>query len=199
MEMTVPTPHRYAEPGAAPTLEQQLVARARAGDPSAQRALYEAHVDRVYRLAYRLSGREELAREYTQDAFVRAFQRLDDFRGDSAFGTWMHAITTSVTLNGLKQQKRWRDREAPLEEALTVPKSGGAGEDFMLRERLAEAVAKLPEGCRTVFMMHDAEGYTHEEIAAALGVSAGTTKTQLSRARAKLRVALAAFAKEWTR
>jgi RNA polymerase sigma-70 factor (ECF subfamily) len=69
----------------------------------------------------------------------------------------------------------------------------------MLRERLAEAVAKLPEGCRTVFMMHDAEGYTHEEIAAALGVSAGTTKTQLSRARAKLRVALAAFAKEWTR
>lgn len=199
MEMTIPTPHRHAEPGAALSLEQQLVARAREGDPSAQRALYEAHVDRVYRLAYRLSGREELAREYTQDAFVRAFQRLDDFRGDSAFGTWMHTITTSVTLNGLKRHKRWRDREAPLEEALTIPKSGGGGEDFMLRERLAEAVAKLPEGCRTVFMMHDAEGYTHEEIAAALGVTAGTTKTQLSRARAKLRVALAAFAKEWTR
>lgn len=195
MEMTAPI-SPYA-PAAAHTDESSLVARARDGDPAAQRALYEAHVDRVYRLAYRLSGSDEMAREFTQDAFVRAFDRLGDFRGDAAFGTWMHAVTTSVTLNGLKRQRRRDDREAPLDEALTVARKGG--DDFLLRERLAQAVAALPEGCRTVFLMHDAEGYTHEEIAAALGVTAGTTKTQLSRARAKLRVALAAFAKEWTR
>jgi len=177
--------------------ETSLVDRARAGEPAAQRALYDAHVDRVYRVAYRLAGREELAREFTQDAFVRAFQRLDDFRGDAAFGTWMHTIVTSVTLNGLRRHKRNQDREAPLEEAVTIARPGG--DDFDLRERLARAVAALPEGCRTVFLLHDAEGYTHEEIAATLGVTAGTTKTQLSRARAKLRVALAAFAKEWTR
>lgn len=195
MEMTHPIPHSL--PSAAAPVEPSLVDRARAGDPAAQRALYDTHVDRAFRLAYRLSGSEELAREFTQDAFVRAFQRLGDFRGDSAFGTWLHTIVTSVTLNGLRRQKRHHDREAPLEDAVTMTRSGG--DDFDLREKLAQAVAALPEGCRTVFLLHDAEGYTHEEIAATLGVTAGTTKTQLSRARAKLRVALAAFAREWTR
>ena len=193
MEMVIPLPS--SRPLATAADEHSIVERARAGDPAAQRALYEAHVDRVYRLAFRLSGSEELAKEFTQDAFVRAFQRLGEFRGEAAFSTWMHAIATSVTLNGLRRHGRHRDREAPLEEASTVARAGG--DDFLLRERLASAVAALPEGCRTVFMMHDAEGYTHEEIAAALGVTAGTTKTQLSRARAKLRVALAALATEW--
>ena len=195
MEMTQPiSPMAAAVPARD---ETGLVGRARSGDPAAQRALYDAHVDRVYRVAYQLAGNEELAREFTQDAFVRAFQRLDDFRGDSAFGTWMHTIVTSVALNGLRRQKRQLDREAPLDEAITMARQGG--DDFDLRERLARAVAALPEGCRTVFLLHDAEGYTHEEIAATLGVTAGTTKTQLSRARAKLRVALADFAREWTR
>jgi RNA polymerase sigma-70 factor, ECF subfamily len=196
MEMVHPLRHQRHQAESLSN-ERRLVERARAGDSTAQRALYDAHVDRVYRLAYRLSGSEEMAKEFTQDTFVRAFERLDDFRGDSAFGTWLHTITTSVTLNGLKKNKRMRDREAPLEEAITLARKGG--DDFDLRERLARAVAALPEGCRTVFMMHDAQGYTHEEIAEALGVSSGTTKTQLSRARAKLRIALAAFAKEWVR
>lgn len=176
--------------------QQALVDRARRGDPAAQRALYDAHVERVYRLTFRLSGREETARELTQDAFVRAFAGLDGFRGDSAFGTWLHAIVVSVSLNELKRRKRQQTREAPLDEALVIA-GGGPTSDPVLRDRLAAAVDALPEGCRAVFMMHDAEGFTHEEIGTALGISAGTSKAQLSRARAKLRVALAGFEQEW--
>lgn len=176
--------------------QRRLVEQAQSGDASAQRMLYDMHVDRIYRLTYRLSGREHLARELTQDTFVRAFAGLANFRGDSAFGSWLHSIAVSVSLNELKRLSRQRTREAPLEEARMESRTAPFS-DPLLRERLAAAVATLPEGCRTVFLMHDAEGYTHEEIAAALGVTAGTSKAQLSRGRAKLRLALADFATEW--
>lgn len=181
-----------------PALEAQhaLVESARRGDPAAHRALYDANVERVYRLTYRLAGREDMARELTQDTFVRAFAGLASYRGDCAFGTWLHTIAVSVTLNELKRRKRARSREAPLDEALTVAQSAPVM-DPLLRDRLAAAVSALPEGCRAVFMMHDAEGYTHEEIGEALGISAGTSKAQLSRARAKLRIALVGFEQEW--
>ena len=176
--------------------QQTLLGRARRGDAAAQRALYDAHVDRIYRLVFRLSGRDDIAREMTQDTFVRAFGRLAEFREESAFGTWLHAIAVSVTLNELKRRKRVYGREAPLDAAAGVI-GRQAVPDPILRERLAHAVASLPEKQRTVFMMHDAEGFTHEEIAAALGVTTGTTKAQLSRTRAKLREMLAEFAEEW--
>jgi len=176
--------------------QRALIERARRGDASAHRALYETHVERIYRLTFRLTGIEHLARELTQDTFVRAFASIDGFRGDSAFGTWLHTIAVSVSLNELKRRKRESAREAPLEEALTMSRTAPLS-DPILRERLMAAVNELPEGCRTVFMMHDAEGYTHEEIAAALGVTPGTSKAQLSRGRAKLRIALAEFAEEW--
>jgi RNA polymerase sigma-70 factor, ECF subfamily len=176
--------------------QRALIERARRGDASAHRALYDAHVERIYRLTYRLTGLEHLARELTQDTFVRAFASIDGFRGESAFGTWLHTIAVSVSLNELKRRKRENAREAPLEEALTMSQSAPYS-DPILRERLMTAVNELPEGCRTVFMMHDAEGFTHEEIAAALGVTPGTSKAQLSRGRAKLRIALADFAEEW--
>jgi RNA polymerase sigma-70 factor (ECF subfamily) len=178
------------------TDQRELIARAQQGDPAAQRVLYDSHVDRIYRLTYRLTGREHMARELTQDAFIRAFAGLGSFRGESAFGSWLHTIAVSVTLNELKRLARQRSREAPLEDALTESREAPAS-DPVLRERLAAAVAALPEGCRTVFLMHDAEGYTHEEIASVLGVTPGTSKAQLSRSRAKLRVALADLAKEW--
>jgi len=176
--------------------QHALVESARRGDPSAHRALYDAHVERVYRLTYRLSGSEDMARDLTQDTFVRAFAGLDGYRGDCAFGTWLHTIAVSVTLNELKRRKRQRAREAPLDEALTIAQTGPS-HDPLLRDRLMDAVNALPEGCRAVFLMHDAEGLTHDEIAAALGISAGTSKAQLSRARAKLRVALAGYEQEW--
>jgi RNA polymerase sigma-70 factor (ECF subfamily) len=176
--------------------QRALLERARRGDASAHRALYDAHVEAIYRVTYRLTGVEHLARELTQDTFIRAFARIGEFREESAFGTWLHTIAVSVSLNELRRRKREKARTAPLEEATEVGVSRPRS-DPILRARVMEVVNDLPEGCRTVFMMHDAEGYTHEEIGAALGVSVGTSKAQLSRARGKLRVALAQFAGEW--
>jgi RNA polymerase sigma-70 factor (ECF subfamily) len=176
--------------------QRALVERARRGDPSAHRALYDTHVERVYRLTFRLTGIEHLARELTQDTFVRAFASIDEFREDAAFSTWIHRIAVSVTLNELRRRKRERARNTSLDEAIAV-RDAKPQSDPLLRERLMQAVNALPEGCRTVFMMHDSEGYTHQEIAEALGVTEGTSKAQLARARGKLRAALAQFAGEW--
>lgn len=176
--------------------ERELIARVRAGEAAAERTLYDAHVDRVYRLAYRLAGDDELARDFTQETFIRAFDRLETFRGDARFSTWLHAITTSVTLNGLRKVKRFRTRETELEAADGVA-GGVRTAEPDLKVRLHAAIDALPEKYRLVVVMHDVEGYTHEEIAATLGVEVGTSKAQLSRARAKLRATLADFAGEW--
>ncbi len=175
--------------------DSQLLAKVRAGDPAAERALYDAHVDRVYGLAYRMTGDETLAQDFTQDAFIRAFNKLHTFRGDSALSTWMHTVTTSVVLNGLRKVKKFRTSEIDLERARAVAGEKRRAEPD-LRDRLRQAIDGLPDGYRTVFVMHDIEGYTHDEIAGALGVATGTSKAQLSRARAKLRVELADFAEE---
>ncbi len=176
--------------------ERELIARVRAGDGAAERALYDAHVDRVYRLAYRLAGDDELAREFTQDTFVRAFERLGAFRGEAKLSTWLHAIATSVVLNGLRKVQRLRRHETDLTDAAALPARGRRAEPD-LKRRLARAIDDLPDGYRTVFVMHDVEGYTHEEIGDALGIESGTSKAQLSRARARLRETLADFAGEW--
>jgi RNA polymerase sigma-70 factor (ECF subfamily) len=177
--------------------ESELVSRAVAGDAAAQRALYDSHVDRVYRLTYRLSGDDELARDYTQETFIRAFDRLDSFRRESAFGTWLYAIAMSVTLNGLRSVKRLRTREVALDAAESLG-GGRAPVDPDLRDRLHRAIDALPQGYRTVFVMHDVEGFTHEEIGQALGIQTGTSKAQLFRARARLREALADFKGAWS-
>lgn len=176
--------------------EPELISRVRAGEAAAERALYDAHVDRVYRLAYRLAGDDELARDFTQETFIRAFERLDTFRGESRLSTWLHAIATTVALNGLRKVKRFRTRETVLEAADGVAVGARAAEPD-LKTRLRDAIDALPRKYRAVVVMHDVEGYTHEEIAAALGVEVGTSKAQLSRARAKLRAALSDFAGEW--
>jgi RNA polymerase sigma-70 factor, ECF subfamily len=175
--------------------DQELIGRVLAGDPSAERALYEAHVDRVFRLVYRIAGDPDRAQDYTQETFIRAFARLADFRGEAALSTWLGSIAISITLNGLRKVTRLLAREVDLDEALTAGK-GATAADPDLKDRLAQAIDDLPDGYRTVFVMHDVEGYTHEEIAGSLGVHPGTSKAQLFRARARLREALADFAKD---
>jgi len=176
--------------------EQTLIARVRIGDAVAERELYEAHVDRVYRLAHRMAGDGVLAQDITQDTFIRAFDRIGEFRGEAAFSTWLHAIGTSVALNTLRKVKRFRARETDLDEA------GGVGTRVReaepdLKEKLRAAIDDLPEKYRMVFIMHDVEGFKHHEIAECLGMPVGTSKAQLSRARARLRESLAEFAQEW--
>jgi len=143
---------------------------------------------------YRLAGDPDQAQDYTQEAFIRAVDRLSDFRGDSALGTWICAIALSVALNGLRKLKRLRTREVALESAAELGHSRREA-DPDLKLRLARAIDQLPDGYRAVFLMHDVEGYTHEEIGRALRVQPGTSKAQLSRARARLRETLADFAK----
>ncbi len=176
--------------------ESELVEQARNGDERAFRALYDLHVDRIYRLTYRMAGEAELAQDYTQEAFVRAYQRLAQFRGDSAFSTWLHQIAVSVALNGLRSAGRHRQRERPLHEGESVPAAVRVSEPG-LRQRVEEAVNALPDIYRMVFLMHDLEGYSHGEIAASLGVAEGTSKARLFRARAKLRDALGPAMQEY--
>jgi len=183
-----------AAPVTAPLTDAEMLDRLRSGDPAAERLFYDRHVDRVYRLILRMSGRPELAQEWTQDTFLRAFSRLDQFRGDAALSSWLHAIAVSITLNGLRTHKRREAFAAPLDEATTVAARSSEHSDPDLKSRLKSAIAALPEGTRRVFVMHDVEGFTHEEISEALGCAVGTSKSQLFRAREKLRSALAAFA-----
>lgn len=172
--------------------DSDLVARVLSGDPAAERALYDAHVDRVFRLAYRMTGDDELAQDVTQETFIRAFRQLGTFRGRAALSTWLHSITVSVALNGMRKARRTAARETSLEDAQPLCQPERRAEPD-LAERLRDSIAALPRGYRTVFLMHDVEGYTHEEIGAALGIESGTSKAQLFRARARLREALRPF------
>jgi len=173
--------------------EPDLIARVLSGDRIAARELYDAHSNRVYRLAFRLTGDADLAREFTQDTFVRAFSQLARFRGDAALSTWLHRITVTVVANAMRKVKRFRERETDLEDVHPIS-SDGAGVDPVLRERLHRAIEDLPEIYRTTVIMHDIEGYTHTEIAEVLGVAEGTCKSRLSQARAQLRAVLADLA-----
>lgn len=175
-----------------------VVARARSGDESALRALYDAHVDRVYRVAFRLTGEEELAREFTQDAFVLAFQKLDQFRGDARFSTWLHVIATRSVYNGMRSVQRLRQREVELEAVPNVVARRPNRPEPGLRERLHEAIDALPPIYRAVFVMYDVEGYTHPEIARTLEVAVGTSKARLHHARSLLRDALVDYVEEYT-
>jgi RNA polymerase sigma-70 factor (ECF subfamily) len=176
--------------------EPELIARVVAGDRLAARELYDAHAPRVFRLAFRLTGEADLARELVQETFVRAFAQLARFRGESALSTWLHRVTVSVVSNAMRKVKRFRARETDLDEAMTMPATARAADPDM-RDRLHRAIDELPEIYRVTLVMHDVEGYTHEEIASVLGVAEGTCKSRLSVARAQLREKLAPFAKEW--
>ena len=166
------------------------VGLAAAGDRSAFERLYHVHVTRVYSLCARMVTNQTRAEELTQDVFVRAWEKLHLFRGESAFGTWLHRLTVNVVLNDRKTEGRQRSRFDDDEEGDAIehlPSRPHAPGDRM---DLEMAINKLPKGARRVFTLHDVEGYKHEEIAGMLGVTTGATKAQLHRARMLLREAL---------
>ena len=174
--------------------ENSLIQRVLAGDRAAARSLYDQHVRRVFQVAYRLLGDTDQAEEATQDTFVKAFSRLGSFRGEASLGTWLHAIAVSMALTALRRKKRRLLRETDLEDASTLPDSR-ADSDPDLKEQLRRAIEALPEKFRIPVVLHDIEGFTHGEIARMTGVPEGTCKTRLMGGRAKLREALAAFAR----
>src|SRR5881398_1188558 len=167
----------------------ELIQRAQRGDPAAFEALYRAHVGRVYALCLRLTADAARAEEFTQDAFVRAWERLASFRGESAFSSWLYRLTVNVVFLSRRAARRRLQRVFATDDPGTLERPGrdanpGLGVD------LERAVAALPPGAREVFVLHDVEGYRHEEIAELTGIAVGTSKAQLFRARRLLREAL---------
>lgn len=191
-------PMLKAEPPSGPAAvldERTLIAKAAAGDRSAARALYDAHLDRVRRIAFRIAGDPDVADDLTQDVFIQLFRRLGQFRGEAAFSTWVHRVAMTVCLNAMRKVKRFSTRESDLDEALLHPNDHDDLEpDF--RERLTAAIDALPEGIRVALVMHTIEGFSHAEIGEALGIAEGTSKARVFDARARLKVALAPFLKE---
>jgi len=169
--------------------DTDLVRRAASGDMRAFEMLYRRHAGRVHGAVWRLSGMNEArAEELTQEAFVRAWQKLGSFRFESAFSTWLHRLAVNVALMDL----RARDPEDTVVEDGVLEAAGGADTPFCAGERadLEQAVAKLPPRARAVLVLHDVEGWKHEEIGRELGMAVGSSKAQLHRARGLLRAML---------
>jgi RNA polymerase sigma-70 factor (ECF subfamily) len=168
------------------------VALAAQGDTGAFERVYHAHLGRVHSLARRMAGPES-ADELTQDVFVRVWQKLGTFRGESSFGTWLHRLAVNVIIErfralGTARNRFLADGDAALERMSDPP----SAVRFDTRMDVDAALKRLPTGARTVFVLHDIEGYRHEEIGELLGVSTGTSKSQLHRARMTLRAHLRA-------
>jgi RNA polymerase sigma-70 factor (ECF subfamily) len=159
-------------------------ALAASGDAHAFERLYRAHVGRVLSLVRRMLNDED-ADEVTQDVFVRAWQKLGTYRGEAAFGTWLHRLAVNVILGRRQVLGQRRDRFFPDDTALATVSAGRSAPELSLD--FETAVARLPDGARQVFVLHDVEGYRHEEIANLLGLAVGTSKSQLHRARMALR------------
>ncbi len=166
-----------------------LVRRAQQGDQAAFHALYRENAGRVHALCLRLTADAAQAEELTQDVFVRAWGRLATFRGDSAFSTWLHRLAVNVVLMDRRAASRRALRVVATEDPAALERVGHESTPGLALD-LERAIAALPPGAREVFVLHDIEGYRHEEIAELTGIAAGTSKAQLFRARRLLREAL---------
>ena len=168
-----------------------LVARARGGDVSAFESVYRMHAGQVFAVCLRMAGDRREAEELAQDAWVRAWERLDSFRGDATFGTWMHRLTVNLLLDKRRSDVRWRRRIVSMEdEGQVIDRKDATASTPGARLDLERAVETLPPGARMVFLLHEVDGYKHGEIAERLGVAVGTVKAQLHRARKLLQQAL---------
>jgi RNA polymerase sigma-70 factor (ECF subfamily) len=173
------------------------LAQAAADDETAFERLYRAHARKVYSLCLRMLGNQTDAEDVTQDVFVRVYRKINTFQGESAFTTWLYRLAVNSALMFLRKKSRKHREESTDGEALR-----SLAEDHVLprqhevpmidRIALEQAIAKLPTGYRTVLVLHDVEGFEHEEIGQMLGIAVGTSKSQLHKARMKLRKLLLA-------
>lgn len=167
-----------------------IVRRAIDGDERAMRLLWNAHSPHVDAIVRRLAGDPDIAQDVAQEVWIQIFRALPSWRGDSKFSTWLHRVAVNRSLNALRRTRRLASIESPIEEHSAMV-DHDEGERSMLAATIDEAARQLAPGARTVFYLHDVEGYTHEEIATELGITAGGSKSQLFKARAKLRRLLA--------
>lgn len=185
--------HHHSSPRRSPD-EAQCIARAQQGDEAAFEAIFKAHQKRVYHLCLRMTANVAEAEDLTQEAFLQVFRKIKTFRGDSAFSTWLHRLAVNCVL---MRRRRKKLAEISMETSVSNDKSETQQWEFAVpdlvlagvidRISLEHAVAQLPEGYRQVFLMHDVLGYEHHEIAEAQGYTVGNSKSQLHKARMKLR------------
>ena len=173
--------------------EAEAIERAKQGDAEAFEALYHLHKRRVYSLCLRMTANTAAAEDLTQEAFLQLFRKIATFRGESAFSTWLHRMAVNVVLMQLRKKSL---AVVPLEDTFESeeesPRKEPGGEDVRLagsidRLELRRAIEELPQGYRTIFLLHDVQGYEHNEIASMVGCSIGNSKSQLHKARMKLR------------
>ncbi|MDO8548697.1 MAG: RNA polymerase sigma factor [Ignavibacteria bacterium] len=168
--------------------EDLLIKQAKEGDNNAFEKLYRMNVSRVYAICLRISSDKTRAEELTQDVFVKVWEKLNSFRGDSLFSTWLYKIAVNTSLIELRRRKRWFARFINFSDLLNFDKKVSISMGTSID--LEKAVSYLPEKARLVFILHDVEGYKHDEISKILSVTSGTTKAQLHRARKLLREAM---------
>jgi RNA polymerase sigma-70 factor (ECF subfamily) len=166
-----------------------IVRRAIEGDERAMRLLWNQHSPHVDAVVRRLASDPDLAEDIAQEVWIQIFRALPSWRGDAKFSTWVHRVAVNRTLNALRRTRRLATVETTIEEDSASVEQDS--ERSMLAQSIEEAARRLSPGARTVFLLHDVEGYTHEEIAAELGITPGGSKSQLFKARAKLRTLLA--------
>ena len=171
----------------------ELAKRCRSGDADAFEELYRQHSGRLYNLAFRMAGSAQEAEDLLQDVFLHAYRKLGSFRGDSSLGTWLYRLGMNQCLDYLRgRQVRMNqatdsiDEDGAAEPAAPMPATPVA----VNRMDLERAIGRLPEGARAAFLLHDVEGFEHREVAKILGVSEGTSKSQVHKARMKLRAML---------
>jgi RNA polymerase sigma-70 factor (ECF subfamily) len=171
-------------------VDLELAERCRHGDAAAFEQLYRAHAGRLYNLVFRMAGSAQEADDLLQEVFLHAYRKLGSFRGDSSLGTWLYRLAVNHCLDFLRgRQSRMArltdslDEEGAAEPAAAAPIVPTA----LSRMDLDRAIAQLPPGCRAAFVLHDVEGYEHHEVARLLGISEGTSKSQVHKARMKLR------------
>jgi RNA polymerase sigma-70 factor (ECF subfamily) len=178
--------------------EAEIIAKAQAGDVECFEALYARHKRRIFSLCLRMTGNYAHAEESTQEAFLQVYRKIGSFRGESAFSTWLHRLSVNIVLMSFRKKGV---AEVSLEQTLAPQEDGGAQEIAMRdnvlhgsvdRLSLEKAIGRLAPGYRMIFVLHDIEGYEHGEIAEMLGCSSGTSKSQLHKARMKLRTLLTA-------
>jgi RNA polymerase sigma-70 factor (ECF subfamily) len=174
--------------------ESEVVARAQGGDVQAFGRIYHAYAGRVHALCWRISGNRQRAEELTQEVFVRAWRNLHAFQGRSRFFTWLYRIAVNLATDALRADRRREEREMPIDridawadDVSQAIQPAAPPLEPETRLALEAAVATLPAGARAVFVLHDVEGFRHDEIAQALGIATGTSKAQLHRARRLLR------------
>jgi len=160
--------------------ESALIQQAQRSNAQAFEALYRLHIDKVYGICLRMTGNVSEAEDCAQEAFIQAWNKLEKFRGESAFSTWLHRIAVNSVLGRMRKSKREQDRiMAVTESAPVTVVSADTGD---MRD-LSEAVDRLPQGARHVFVLHAVYGYSHDETGEMLGIAAGTSKAQLHRAK----------------